>query len=345
VAVPGLTRIPIPDEAAVDAVLARAAKRRSVAATSMNAQSSRSHAVFTLHLRGEHRGRGVALRGALHLVDLAGSERLDRSGAEGDRKRETAAINKSLSCLADVFTALGRKAPHIPFRNSRLTTLLAPCFRGDGKTLMLVNVSPTEASAFETLCSLRFAATVAQVELGRTRKRTAEALPSAPAGAAGGGAAAAAAPPPPSSASIEDGETEGAPLDIDALVAEGGMDDLLDGEEGGEDGEGEGGGAAGAAADAAANKQHGGGAAAAATARPATLQPRANLATSAAAAAHAGMKRTASAAAIAPRASVAPAPLRRPFAPAASLSASAVAATSASAAAAKKPRLTFAGGR
>jgi kinesin family member C1 len=91
------------------------------------------------------------------MVDLAGSERLDRSGAASDKKllKETQAINKSLSCLADVFTALGNKAAHIPFRNSKLTYLLQDCLSGDGKALMMVNCSPTAASVQETICSLR----------------------------------------------------------------------------------------------------------------------------------------------------------------------------------------------
>lgn len=200
--VPGLTRIAVPDAAAVEALLALAARRRAVACTAMNATSSRSHTVFTLSLRGVHAGKGLSHTGALNLVDLAGSERLARSGAEGDRKRETAAINKSLSCLADVFAALAKRAPHVPFRNSKLTHLLAPCLRGDGKTLMLVNVSPTAASAFETHCSLRFAAQVSQVELGKPTKRVAVVAPQAGAPAAAAMAtvvpAAAAAPAPAS---------------------------------------------------------------------------------------------------------------------------------------------------
>lgn len=65
-------------------------------------------------------------QGVLHLVDLAGSERLDRSGVGGDaqRLRETQSINKSLSCLADVFSALSAKSSHVPFRNSKLTYLM-----------------------------------------------------------------------------------------------------------------------------------------------------------------------------------------------------------------------------
>lgn len=174
--VPGLTHVVVDTPEAVDQLMARAAKKRAVAVTNMNAQSSRSHSVFTLHIKGRHEGKGIIVSGSLNLCDLAGSERLSRSGAEGDRKKETQAINKSLSCLADVFTALAKKAPHIPFRNSKLTHLLQKCFKGDGKTLMLVSLSPTMASAQESMCSLRFAAQVSQVELGKPKKRVVESI-------------------------------------------------------------------------------------------------------------------------------------------------------------------------
>jgi kinesin family protein C1 len=151
-------------------VLKIAARNRSVAATKMNENSSRSHSVFTLYLTGINSVNRTSLTGSLNLCDLAGSERLSRSGAEGVRMKETQAINKSLSALADVFTALGNRSPHVPFRNSKLTYLLQPCLSGDGKTLMIVNVSPTAGSAHETLCSLRFAAQVNQCELGRPKK-------------------------------------------------------------------------------------------------------------------------------------------------------------------------------
>lgn len=127
VEVPGLTRVAVADSDTIDVLLARAAKRRAVAATSMNELSSRSHQVFTLYIRGEHRAKGIAVVGTLNLCDLAGSERLAKSGAEGDRKKETAAINKSLSCLADVFSALAKKTPHVPYRNSKCVALCERC--------------------------------------------------------------------------------------------------------------------------------------------------------------------------------------------------------------------------
>lgn len=153
-------------------VMAAAARARSVASTKMNEVSSRSHSVFMLHLNGTNEENGTVVEGALNLCDLAGSERLDRSGAGSDVKRlkETQSINKSLSCLGDVFTALANGASHVPFRNSKLTYLLQDCLSGDGKALMFVNLSPTLESSSESLCSLRFAQRVNQVELGKATK-------------------------------------------------------------------------------------------------------------------------------------------------------------------------------
>ena len=123
----------------------------------MNAQSSRSHTLFLLYITGTHAASGQTLSGGLNLVDLAGSERTGRSGAEGQRMKEACAINKSLSTLGDVFKAIGEGAKHVPYRNSKLTHLLAPCLGGDGKTLMLVNVAPEPESAEAacTRCSFR----------------------------------------------------------------------------------------------------------------------------------------------------------------------------------------------
>lgn len=125
------------DELEIDDIMQQAARFRSVGQTAMNERSSRSHSVFTLHLTASNSERGVVLKGSLSLVDLAGSERLDRSGATGERMKETLAINKSLSSLTDVFVALANKQSHIPYRNSKLTHLLQPALSGDGKTLMV----------------------------------------------------------------------------------------------------------------------------------------------------------------------------------------------------------------
>lgn len=137
----------------------------------MNEQSSRSHFVFTLRISAVN--ETTEKHGVLNLIDLAGSERLSKSGSTGDQLKETQAINKSLSCLADVIFALAKKESHVPFRNSKLTYLLQPCLSGDSKTLMFVNLSPDPSSVNESLCSLWFAARVNTCQIGVPRRQTA----------------------------------------------------------------------------------------------------------------------------------------------------------------------------
>ena len=158
--------------ARLETVISVAAGTRSVATTKANAQSSRSHSVFMLQLCGINEESDTIVQRALNLWDLAGSERLDSSSAaiDAQRLKETQAINKSLSCLGDVFTSLAHGSKHVPFRNSTLTRLLEDCLSGDGKALMLVNLSPTLESRNESLCSLRFAHLVKQVNLGKATK-------------------------------------------------------------------------------------------------------------------------------------------------------------------------------
>jgi len=174
--VANVLREPVDSVEAANSLVRRASAARAVEATQMNDTSSRSHTIFMLYITGIHKDAGQKLEGCLNLVDLAGSERVSRSGASGARLRETCAINKSLSSLGDVFTAIGAKQKHIPFRNSKLTHLLAPCLSGDGKTLMFVNISPEVKDAEETLCSLRFASHVNACELGRGARRNVKAL-------------------------------------------------------------------------------------------------------------------------------------------------------------------------
>ncbi|KAG0554695.1 hypothetical protein KC19_12G111400 [Ceratodon purpureus] len=144
-------------------------KNRAVGSTSLNDRSSRSHSVVTVHVQGKDLESGSIFRGSLHLVDLAGSERVDKSEVTGDRLKEAQHINKSLSALGDVISALAQKNGHVPYRNSKLTQLLQDSLGGQAKTLMFVHISPDADSFGETMSTLKFAERVATVELGAAR--------------------------------------------------------------------------------------------------------------------------------------------------------------------------------
>ncbi|KAF5949615.1 hypothetical protein HYC85_011608 [Camellia sinensis] len=151
-------------------------KNRAVGATALNERSSRSHSVLTVHVRGKELLSGSILKGCLHLVDLAGSERVDKSEAVGERLKEAQHINRSLSALGDVISALAQKSTHIPYRNSKLTQVLQDSLGGHAKTLMFVHINPEVNSIGETISTLKFAERVASIELGaaRSNKETGE---------------------------------------------------------------------------------------------------------------------------------------------------------------------------
>ncbi|KAG1365268.1 hypothetical protein COCNU_12G002680 [Cocos nucifera] len=141
-----------------------------VSSTALNDRSSRSHSCLTIHVRGRDLSSGNILRGCMHLVDLAGSERVDKSEVKGDRLKEAQHINKSLSALGDVISALAQKNTHVPYRNSKLTQLLQDSLGGQAKTLMFVHISPEMDAVGETISTLKFAERVATVELGAAKK-------------------------------------------------------------------------------------------------------------------------------------------------------------------------------
>ncbi|KAK8045823.1 kinesin family member C1 [Apiospora saccharicola] len=158
------TELDSPD--AVQHMLETAMKNRTVAATKMNRESSRSHSVFTLKLTGTNVD-GTVSEGVLNLIDLAGSERVKESQVEGDNFKEATSINKSLSTLSQVMTALADNASHIPYRNSTLTRMLESCLGGSCKTLMFVMISPLRDDIKETVSSLDFATTVSKAKPGQ----------------------------------------------------------------------------------------------------------------------------------------------------------------------------------
>ncbi|EDQ91186.1 uncharacterized protein MONBRDRAFT_23354 [Monosiga brevicollis MX1] len=141
-------------------LMAAGSKNRSVGATLMNADSSRSHSIFTVWVEAAETIEGdEKLRASkLNLVDLAGSERQGKTGATGDRLKEATKINLSLSALGNVISALvDGKSKHIPYRDSKLTRLLQDSLGGNTKTLMVCALSPADNNYDETLSTLRYA--------------------------------------------------------------------------------------------------------------------------------------------------------------------------------------------
>ncbi|XP_061477578.1 kinesin-like protein KIFC1 isoform X2 [Rhineura floridana] len=169
--VPNLCYVPVTSEQEVLKLLQRAKAQRSVAKTTLNEHSSRSHSLFQLHIEGQNTNRELHTSSVLSLVDLAGSERLDKSLSTGDRLRETQAINSSLSNLGRVIMALSNKEAHVPYRNSKLTYLLQNSLGGSSKMLMFVNISPLEENFAESLNSLRFARKVNECVIGTASNR------------------------------------------------------------------------------------------------------------------------------------------------------------------------------
>lgn len=133
---------------------------RVTASTLMNADSSRSHSIMTIHIeRADPAMEGERIRAAkLNLVDLAGSERQSKTGAVGERLKEATKINFSLTTLGNVISALVEgKSSHIPYRDSKLTRLLQDSLGGNTKTVIIAAVSPSASNYDETLTTLRFA--------------------------------------------------------------------------------------------------------------------------------------------------------------------------------------------
>uniref|UniRef100_A0A3P8UFV5 Kinesin family member 15 n=1 Tax=Cynoglossus semilaevis TaxID=244447 RepID=A0A3P8UFV5_CYNSE len=144
-------------------VLSMGWRNRRVASTSMNRESSRSHAVFTMTLESkESINEVVNIRmSQLNLVDLAGSERQKDTHTEGSRLKEASSINRSLMCLGQVIMALvdvsNGKNRHICYRDSKLTFLLRDSLGGNAKTFIIANVHPGSKCFGETLSTLQFA--------------------------------------------------------------------------------------------------------------------------------------------------------------------------------------------
>ncbi|RLW02027.1 hypothetical protein DV515_00007494, partial [Chloebia gouldiae] len=177
----GVTTRTVTGESEMMQCLKLGALSRTTASTQMNVQSSRSHAIFTIHLcqtrvcpafnadnatdnriisESSEMNEYETLTAKFHFVDLAGSERLKRTGATGERAKEGISINCGLLALGNVISALGdksKKATHVPYRDSKLTRLLQDSLGGNSQTLMIACVSPSDRDFMETLNTLKYA--------------------------------------------------------------------------------------------------------------------------------------------------------------------------------------------
>lgn len=132
-------------------------RQRSVASTNMNAESSRSHSIFSLTVSQKDTHTGTSKIGMLYLVDLAGSEKVGKTGATGQTLEEAKKINTSLSSLGNVINALtDGKSTHVPYRNSKLTRILQESLGGNSRTTLIINCSPSSYNDAETISTLRF---------------------------------------------------------------------------------------------------------------------------------------------------------------------------------------------
>ncbi|CAG8812126.1 4712_t:CDS:2, partial [Cetraspora pellucida] len=193
----GLQEIKVNGVEEVMSHLSRGSQNRQVGATDMNAQSSRSHAIFSVTMtqyvnssnppnspisptsrpstpskirpgsslrlsRKLDDSESVSISSKFHFVDLAGSERLKRTSAIGERAKEGISINSGLLALGNVISALGdptkaKHITHIPYRDSKLTRLLQDSLGGNARTLMIACVSPAESNLTESLNTLKYA--------------------------------------------------------------------------------------------------------------------------------------------------------------------------------------------
>ncbi|NXM16621.1 KIF12 protein, partial [Ploceus nigricollis] len=168
---------------AIVSLLLQGSQRRRTSAHALNRHSSRSHALLTIHVRsravsahpapgqgwgaqGSARGACPSKQGTLCFVDLAGSERVKETGSSGELSVEANSINRSLLALGHCISLLAKprgKRTHIPYRDSKLTRLLARSLGGSGITLMVACISPSSRCLSETLSTLHYASRARRV--------------------------------------------------------------------------------------------------------------------------------------------------------------------------------------
>ncbi|CAH1413941.1 unnamed protein product [Lactuca virosa] len=169
----GVTEIPILDGEEALKVLCGGIANRAVGETQMNAGSSRSHCIYMFTIQKEVTNEKRVSSGKVVLVDLAGSEKVEKTGAEGKVLEEAKTINKSLSALGNVISALTSsphaKSLHIPFRDSKLTRLLQDALGGSSQTALLCCCSPSLSNSSESVSTLRFGARAKHIKASSSR--------------------------------------------------------------------------------------------------------------------------------------------------------------------------------
>lgn len=160
VSIENVTTVQISSHEELRAIIMRGSEQRHIAGTHMNEESSRSHLIFSIIIESTNLQTQSLAKGKLSFVDLAGSERVKKSGSSGNQLKEAQSINKSLSALVDVISALSSDGQHTPYRNHKLTMLMSDSLGGNAKTLMFVNLSPAESNLDETYNSLMYASRV-----------------------------------------------------------------------------------------------------------------------------------------------------------------------------------------
>ena len=164
--VEGQSSHPVDSFEAIDKKMEEGNRNRTIGSTQMNATSSRAHTVISIEFKQitSYGGKKAEKLSVISLIDLAGSEKAEQTGATGDRLKEGCAINKSLTCLGNVISALADKAMGkakkgavVPYRDSALTRMLQNALGGNSKTIMICAISPASSNFEETLSTLRYA--------------------------------------------------------------------------------------------------------------------------------------------------------------------------------------------
>eukprot|EP00397_Hematodinium_sp_SG-2012_P001787 GEMP01001792.1.p1 GENE.GEMP01001792.1~~GEMP01001792.1.p1 ORF type:complete len:1296 (+),score=373.50 GEMP01001792.1:369-4256(+) len=157
VIIDGVQNTPASDARALEAAIDGGFGGRTVKATAMNSESSRSHLVVIITMVSVNKETNKTTEGKLLLCDLAGSERIKKSEVTGAAQKEAIEINKSLTALGNVIEGLTTGSKNVPYRDHKLTMLMQDALGGTSKTLMFMNCSPAKSNIDETTMSLKYA--------------------------------------------------------------------------------------------------------------------------------------------------------------------------------------------